>query len=309
MGPRLFWYNHIAQRPEFWFGRRFWLSVFLVTALVPFGELVWLCEGDRYSAVGWAVDLSLACINIGAVALLASLAQGLTNYGMHVLKGPVLVTLVDLLARVFPSEYRDIRQAHRGYRNEMMPESQKLDVIEELVNSPYAFRIFSRYISRVCVVVVTIPFYLGIAMLSLKVVPDTHEIRERGGLVEVVGALQVVRDIEMGVLGGSSTEHDSRIEGRSRREFGVESPTRLVTRNKRADQSAVPRRPEVIRPWAWRLVAWEIGGILSSVVYVLIALVLLPWQFGIASGLDDHLKSRSFWKDHLLPHLPRPEEN
>ncbi|MEK6376019.1 MAG: hypothetical protein AABO58_25365 [Acidobacteriota bacterium] len=296
MGPKLPWHDQIAHRPDFWFGRPFWVSVVVCTFLLPGLEMVWLCTADL-PPMGAGL---LALANIVAAGVLFSLAWGLTSFGTHFLTAPV--RLFNVLKRVCPTEYAEIQSAGRQYRRQLK-QSQKDNLIEEQVETPYSYKIFTRYIWRVSFVILTIPLYLGLAMLALRVVPGAHVVKERGGFVEIVQALEVFRDIQMGMLGGTSTEHLP-----ERNEIPVVAQTAekrdqssgdLASQHKKSIQSGPSRREAHPSFPLWRPMAWEIVGIFCTFVYVSVALILLPLQFGIVANLDSNLKSRDFWAKQL----------
>lgn len=271
MGPRLPWHDRIAHRPDYWFGRTFWFGVIVCTFIVPGLETFWLCAADLPSIEA----IPLALVNIIVACILYSLAWGLTSFGTHYLTTPV--RLFNILKRVYPIEYDEIRSAGRQYRLQLN-KSQKDNLIEEQVETPLSYKIFTKYIWRVSFVVLTIPLYVGVALLSLREVPGVHMVPKHGGFVEGVHALEVFRDIQMAMLGGSSTEHllvarnefatVAQSADKGRRSLGI------AGQQKNVSPLVVTLKEAYFGSESWRPFVWELIGMFCTFVYVSVALIL-----------------------------------
>jgi hypothetical protein len=281
----------------FWFGRPFWLYFLLWVLLLPAVEVLVLSQWN----IPRVVACLLAILDLIAAVFLFALAWGLSSFGTHALTIPV--NLIEFLRRVCPREYSIIRYIAEQSEADIA-QSQKDSFIQELINSPFSLKIFGRYIWRLASVVLTIPLYVGLAMIAISAVPEAHQLSGRGGAVGVVQSLGVIRDLQMGMLGGSSTEHLPYVVEET--PLGQESGGTLEITEGAAslqvNESLGMRGPggRTPRPRSsWGAVAWEVVGALCAFLYLSLALIMLPMQIGVVGTLERQLKSRSFWKRQL----------
>lgn len=296
VGPGLFWYDAIRMRLPFWFGRPFWFHAVLWLIVFPAAQLALIV---RWSP-GWTFACLLAVIDFLVAGLLFAIAWGLTSFGTHAFTVPV--DLLDFLKRACPGEYSTIRYKAEQSRGDLA-QSEKVSFLRELVNMPLPFKIFTRYIWRPALVVLAVPLYIAVGMISLDAIPPAHKVNGLEAGAQVFHSLGVIRDLQMGMLGGSSTEHLSGAGseaqlaeyslpcGAGGRELVIEG---VRTMGLRDPQASDPRSVG-----SWGSLAWELLGFLCAFLYLGLALILLPLQIGIVSTLDRHLKSYSFWRKQL----------
>ena len=259
------WHNSVATRIDVWFGALFWVGAAVVILVFPAAQVWALCEVRLPVSVRGII----AIIDFLAAVILFSMAWGVTLYGTHSLAGPMVFQ--DLVYGVWPQEYKKVGTAAVLYRNPNVMASQKENVVEELTRAPYPFRIFAKYVMRVVFVVVAFSLYLGLLLLLSKMVPHQHLVNDAGN-GSAIHAFEILRDIQMEILGGTSTEH-------------------LPSTNVTIMASA----------------GWEIALLVSTILYVMLISVLLPMQIGIVGNLDRQLKSKSFWRKQLKA-WPEPKD-
>jgi hypothetical protein len=293
-GPRLLWHDPIAMRLGFWFGWPFWALVIVVTFLAPALQAAWWL----WLYVPPLGRCFIVFADLAFAGVLFAFAWALTSFGTHALTLPVRLT--SFLQSACVAEYGLIEYIRQQYRGKLA-DSQKRSFVDELVNRPYAFIIFTRYVWRVGFVVLTIPVYLGMALLFADAIPQMHAVDAKGGRrIRLVHVLEVLRDVQMGMLAGSSTEHLPQFVNIAPQNVGEhvergdadssgETSRSTISIQEGADVDAVLRRAAV----------WEGVGIACSFLYVGLALILLPLQIGIVSSLNERLKSREFWETQL----------
>ncbi len=295
-GPGLFWYDTIRMYLPVWFGRRFWIRGLVVLLALPLAQIALIMA---LSPKGIPL-LLIALLDFIAAGGLVALAWGLTSFGTNTFSVPV--DLLDFLRRVCPIEYSAIKYKAEQSRGDVA-ESQRTSFRQELIHTPLTFKIFGRYVWRPVVAVVAVPLYVGLGMVTVGAVPAAHELSRSEGGGYVLSSLGVLRDLQMGMLSGSSTEH---LSPKEPERHGLED-LGPVSGHLKDEKSEDPegcsegggKGGSFGSGWPWGPLSWELVGMCCSFLYVVLALILLPLQISVVSILDNNLKSDEFWKKYL----------